>query len=581
MHHLIWLAAVGKHKSLHLVTLADHTDAQVRRQAVRALAEFPEHLMEEPLFVKLLIDTDPQVRLAAVLAYSSPRVRWLDAARQQIEQGPARSTDTYLRQAAVRLLAEKATLRQIEDLCAADDTPGRLAGTLAAGFRLTIPTATAALPEHLPLAKLREESAYTVRLADGKVDLRKLGRIGNYTIAEHWRAGKHTAEQEQLFALLRKQLADAAEPVRLQAAFFLRLLNDPRSEPDVARVYTATEAKRLALAPIHAIEQVWAAGPFPDGKAGFKTLHPPEQRAIDLAARYPVDGKKLAWQIIQRDYCLPLDKKLGTVADSSVYAFCRLDSATRQKGQLLIGSDDGVKIWHNGKEIWSTDVARAVLPYQDVVPIDLQPGGNDLLVRIRIGTGKAVLFLHYRSLGPVSARLPEKLDGMPLAERLKNSGKDAAVGKEFLDVDWPATVKDGDPMKGRQLFTALACAKCHAVTAAAAVAGGPSLAEARKRFTVPYLVESILLPSKQVSPIFRATRLETNAGLVLTGLVVGETADKLELLLPDGTRRALAAADIAERRLLELSPMPAGLVRRPEELRDLLAYLLSDPQEAP
>ena len=64
--------------------------------------------------------------------------------------------------------------------------------------------------------------------------------------------------------------------------------------------------------------------------------------------------------------------------------------------------------------------------------------------------------------------------------------------------------------------------------------------------------------------------------LVLTGLVVAETADRLELLLPDATRKAVAKADIAERRILEQSPMPQGLVKTPEELRDLLAYLLSD-----
>ena len=53
----------------------------------------------------------------------------------------------------------------------------------------------------------------------------------------------------------------------------------------------------------------------------------------------------------------------------------------------------------------------------------------------------------------------------------------------------------------------------------------PSLAEAGKRFTAPYVVESILLPSKQVADAFRATTLTLTDGRVLTGLVVNETAD--------------------------------------------------------
>ena len=127
----------------------------------------------------------------------------------------------------------------------------------------------------------------------------------------------------------------------------------------------------------------------------------------------------------------------------------------------------------------------------------------------------------------------------------------------------------------------MACSKCHGITADASVIGGPSLADAKKRFTIPYLVESILLPNKQISPVFKATYVELKSGMVLTGLVVNETADKLEVLLPDATRRSVLMKEIEVRRLIEQSPMPAGVVRRPEELRDLLAYLLMDNPQTP
>jgi putative heme-binding domain-containing protein len=142
-------------------------------------------------------------------------------------------------------------------------------------------------------------------------------------------------------------------------------------------------------------------------------------------------------------------------------------------------------------------------------------------------------------------------------------------------------VAGGDAKRGRQLFGAVGCAKCHAVTADAAVSGGPSLADARKRFTVPYLVESVLLPSKQISPVFRATLIETKAGQALTGLVVKETGDVIELLLPDATRKEVAKRDVESRKLLDLSPMPAGIIKTPQELRDILAYLLSESPQAP
>src|SRR5206468_3395345 len=147
--------------------------------------------------------------------------------------------------------------------------------------------------------------------ADGKLDLRTVGRIGNFTVAEHWKAGTHTDEQERLFALLRKVLADHDEAVRLQAVHFLSLLNDPRSEPEIARVRTASAERRLTLAPIRSIDRVWAVGPFPDGDDGLKRVHPPEQGAIDLAATYAAGDRKLTWRELKRDYQYALTKVFG------------------------------------------------------------------------------------------------------------------------------------------------------------------------------------------------------------------------------------------------------------------------------
>jgi putative heme-binding domain-containing protein len=237
-----------------------------------------------------------------------------------------------------------------------------------------------------------------------------------------------------------------------------------------------------------------------------------------------------------------------------------------------------VKVWHNGKEVWKNVVSRAALPFQDTVLLELQPGSNDLLVRVHSANGEGGLYLHFRAEGHVVARLPEKLNVATLAERLKNGSgpEEKEIPKAFLDVDWTRAAAQGDAKKGRQLFGALSCAKCHAITPDATTTGGPSLGDARKRFTVPYLVESILLPSKQVSPVFRASFIELKKGTSLTGLVVSETNEKVELLLPDATRKTIAKSDIDQRKLLEKSPMPAGIVKTPEELRDLLAYLLSE-----
>ena len=64
-------------------------------------------------------------------------------------------------------------------------------------------------------------------------------------------------------------------------------------------------------------------------------------------------------------------------------------------------------------------------------------------------------------------------------------------------------------------------------------------------------------------------------GKTLSGLVLSETSGKIELLMPDAARKTVPVADVEERKLQDISPMPAGLVKTPQELSDLLAYLLA------
>src|SRR5205807_334377 len=139
----------------------------------------------------------------------------------------------------------------------ARDVVTRLAGILAAGFRLTVPPSDQVPPRQLALSFPRENAFFKVKIryadAAAPVELPALGRIGSYTTAEFWKASPLSAEQKDLFALLQQALQDPADPVRLQAAYFLSLLRDPRSEPLVAEVFKSVQVNRLANAPVRAV----------------------------------------------------------------------------------------------------------------------------------------------------------------------------------------------------------------------------------------------------------------------------------------------------------------------------------------
>lgn len=462
----------------------------------------------------------------------------------------------------------------------------RMWGVLLTGFRLTIPPVDASLPEEAPLAPQQKEEANIILYADAKepIDLRKLARVGNYSVAEHWKAVKHSDEQEALFALLIERLDDTDDKIRLQAAHFLSLLNDPRSEPKVLSVLTDVQDKRLNLGKLeHLKPTVWMLGPVPDADR-FRSVHPVETSPIDLSARYEISGKSFEWKLTKTTSpdrpLYDFHTLFGPSPNSSVYSFFRFDAPTAQRMQLLVGSEDGVKIWQNGKLVFENDVARPLIQLDDVVSLNLQSGSNDILVRVQMRKGLGGQYFHYRHLGDVRLTIPEKPDGLSLADRLKSAGTGTqAVDPKFLEVDWVNAVKQGDAARGKKLFAAesLGCAKCHAATASQAGGGGPSLADAGKRFTVPYLVESVLAPNKVISPVFKSSIIATVDGKIITGLVVVETAEKLEVLQADTKRITILKSQIEERKLGDVSAMPHGIVKTTDELRDVVAYLLSNP----
>ena len=67
------------------------------------------------------------------------------------------------------------------------------------------------------------------------------------------------------------------------------------------------------------------------------------------------------------------------------YAYTNVYSPTAQSAQLWMGSDDGMKVWVNGKVVWTKDTWRSMVPDQDKVPIQLSQGWNRLLVKVTNG----------------------------------------------------------------------------------------------------------------------------------------------------------------------------------------------------
>lgn len=66
-----------------------------------------------------------------------------------------------------------------------------------------------------------------------------------------------------------------------------------------------------------------------------------------------------------------------------IYAFAYVYSPTVKNVQLRVGSDDSIKAFFNGQEVWSNYTSRGANPDQDIVNVQLRAGFNSLLLKIQ------------------------------------------------------------------------------------------------------------------------------------------------------------------------------------------------------
>ena len=143
----------------------------------------------------------------------------------------------------------------------------------------------------------------------------------------------------------------------------------------------------------------------------------------------------------------------------------------------------------------------------------------------------------------------------------------AGLQKELAEVDWSA----GDVARGKAIFTKRACAQCHG----GARSLGPDLAGAARRFSRPDLFTAIAMPSRDVSPRYQTTLIQTSQGKTYTGLIIYEAVDGLILRNAQNQTFRIEADEIELRRIRNESLMPNGLLRdaKPADLADLYAYI--------
>jgi putative heme-binding domain-containing protein len=130
---------------------------------------------------------------------------------------------------------------------------------------------------------------------------------------------------------------------------------------------------------------------------------------------------------------------------------------------------------------------------------------------------------------------------------------------------------------GKQLFQVASCVACHRLNGVGE-AIGPDLAQLDPKLTAADILREVLDPSAKINEKFQTYTFATNAGKIVTGLVLEENADQVKVTenpLAKTPPVVLKRSEIAERAKSPASIMPRGLLDKltREEILDLVAYI--------
>ncbi len=162
-----------------------------------------------------------------------------------------------------------------------------------------------------------------------------------------------------------------------------------------------------------------------------------------------------------------------------------------------------------------------------------------------------------------------------LAARLL--GESAAGSRnEVIEKYKPALAMKGDAARGRKVFE-MTCIVCHRAGDIGTDVG-PNLATIRQ-WNPDQVLINILDPNREVAPNFLNYIVETKDGRTLSGIIAAESPASVTLKAAGGAETSVLRAEISQIIASKASLMPEGLEAAitVEQMADLIAFLLADP----
>jgi outer membrane protein assembly factor BamB len=145
-------------------------------------------------------------------------------------------------------------------------------------------------------------------------------------------------------------------------------------------------------------------GPFANKDLhGGDAILPPEEDAIELHAEYPGATGKVSWKKVESETDrIDLQALLKHGKPAVAYAVCwvQADARSRVPVTIEVGSQDDIKLWINPQDrsqpVIDQSMEREAMPGQASAKIDLQPGWNEIRVKVASRSARSAFFFELR-----------------------------------------------------------------------------------------------------------------------------------------------------------------------------------------
>lgn len=575
--HAIWgLGQIGRKDSATvipvLLPLLEDKDPEIRAQSAKVLGELRAKEARKPLLV-MLNDSEPRVQFFASQALVKlPSIENLPRLIDLLDKN--QNKDVYIRHGCVVALAAINDAKALAEYSKNSSLGIRMGVTLALRQLESEEISNFLTDTNQEIADEAARAIYDIPITKSLTDLAKTITVGNTKTTHNLRrvlAANRRIGTNQNALEIAKLAANPQTPVeiRIEALEYLEKWGDEGKRDFVTGLARPTPAANKTDA-IYALKTNLPALLGAETKISKETIR--------VAASLKIN------EIIP--------ELVASLKNNSLDGKFRADSL---KALTSLKAPEIKSLTETALND-SSDLVRAeaIRVYSKLEPTYAENTADTILKKGSLKEQQALIGILGESKSPLSksklkSLVQEAMSGKtPLGIMLEigEAGLKAGVenSKSLIQEDitkpnpMAFALEGGDKEAGKNVFfqkIAVACVRCHKLEGQGGDVG-PELNGIGSKQKRDYLLESIILPEKNIAKGFESLIIVLSNGKTVTGILKQDKPNEIVLMDFEGKLMTVKKADIEEKKIGK-SAMPADLYKQlsKQELRDLVEYLAS------